>query len=137
MTKVVHVMTPSLFGFERIKAIALAVTDRARAEAFYGETLGLSPAFEGDQQVGYYLGQTILMLKENWYRHAAALIGKSAGIDITILCGSYEGHDAFAGQTVTPIDQDDEGSGHYETLEAALWQEIHDCIGTYVDEKGE
>lgn len=62
-------MTAAIFGFERIKAIALAVTDRARADAFYGETLGLSPAFEGDRQVGYYLGQTILMLKENWYGH--------------------------------------------------------------------
>lgn len=54
-------------GFQRIKAVALAVTDRKRAEKFYGETLGLAPASEGGRQVGYFLGQTILILKENWY----------------------------------------------------------------------
>jgi hypothetical protein len=27
----------------------------------------LPPAFEGDEQVGYDLGGTILMLKSNWY----------------------------------------------------------------------
>ena len=54
-------------GFLRIKVIALAVSDRQRAERFYGETLGLPPAFEGDLQVGYHLEQTILMLKDNWY----------------------------------------------------------------------
>lgn len=59
-------MAPSL-GFQRIKVIALSVLDKARAERFYGDVLGLSPAFEGDRQVGYLLGQTILMLKENWY----------------------------------------------------------------------
>lgn len=57
----------TLLGFLRIKVIALAVSDRSRAERFYGETLGLSPAFEGDQQVGYHLDETILMLKDNWY----------------------------------------------------------------------
>lgn len=57
----------SPFGFQRIKVIALAVVDKARAERFYGDTLGLAPAFEGDTQVGFFLGQTILMLKDNWY----------------------------------------------------------------------
>lgn len=60
-------MQASPLGFQRIKAVALAVTDRRRAENFYGKTLGLAPAFEGGRQVGYFLGQTILMLKENWY----------------------------------------------------------------------
>lgn len=59
-------MTASL-GFQRIKAIALAVTDRLRAEHFYGKVRGLSPAAEGGRQVGYFLGQTVLMLKDNWY----------------------------------------------------------------------
>ena len=58
---------PTHIGFQRIKVIALAVSDKLRAERFYGEVLGLSPATEGDVQVGYFLGQTILMLKENWY----------------------------------------------------------------------
>ena len=35
----------SPLGFQRIKVIALAVADKARAEHFYGEILGLSPAF--------------------------------------------------------------------------------------------
>jgi catechol 2,3-dioxygenase-like lactoylglutathione lyase family enzyme len=54
-------------GLLKVKVIALAVSDRLRAEKFYGETLGLPPAFEGDVQVGYHLDQTILMLKEDWY----------------------------------------------------------------------
>ncbi len=60
-------MQASPLGFQRIKAVALAVTDRERAGRFYGETLGLAPAFEGGRQVGYLLGQTILMLKDDWY----------------------------------------------------------------------
>ena len=58
-------LTP--LGLQRVKVIALAVTDKKRADRFYGTTLELAPAFEGDVQVGYFLGQTILMLKENWY----------------------------------------------------------------------
>jgi predicted enzyme related to lactoylglutathione lyase len=54
-------------GFQRVKVIALSVTDLDRANRFYGVTLELPPAFEGDEQVGYLLGQTILMLKANWY----------------------------------------------------------------------
>jgi len=34
---------------------------------FTVKTLGLRPAYEGTEQVGYLLGQTILMLKANWY----------------------------------------------------------------------
>ena len=58
--------TPPL-GFQRIKVIALSVLDPARANRFYSETLGLPPAYEGKEPVGYLLGQTILMLKPNWY----------------------------------------------------------------------
>ena len=60
-------MSNSPLGFLRIKVIALSVLDLARANKFYGETLGLAPAYEGTQPVGYLLGQTILMLKDNWY----------------------------------------------------------------------
>ncbi len=60
-------MDASTLGFRRIKAVALAVTDRGRAERFYGDTLGLAPAVEGGTRVGYLLGETILMLKDNWY----------------------------------------------------------------------
>jgi catechol 2,3-dioxygenase-like lactoylglutathione lyase family enzyme len=60
-------MRSAALGFQRIKVIAMAVADKERAEKFYGETLGLPPAFEGQLQVGYHLGQTIIMLKDNWY----------------------------------------------------------------------
>ena len=65
-------MAASPLGLQRIKVIGLAVTDRSRAERFYGETLGLPPAQEGGLQVGYFLGQTILMLKDNWYGRPTA-----------------------------------------------------------------
>ncbi len=54
-------------GFLRVKVIALSVLDMERAHKFYRETLALAPAFEGKEQAGYFLGQTILMLKDNWY----------------------------------------------------------------------
>jgi len=60
-------MNSSPLGFLRVKVIALAVTDLERANQFFGRTLDLPPAFEGDEQVGFLLGQTILMLKSNWY----------------------------------------------------------------------
>ena len=60
-------------GFQRVKTIALAVTDRGRAERFYGEMLGLAPAFEAGQQMGFSLGETILMLKDDWYGAPTAL----------------------------------------------------------------
>lgn len=47
--------------------IALSVTDAVRANKFYRDTLGLPPALEGEDQVGYSLDQTSLMLKDNWY----------------------------------------------------------------------
>ena len=57
-------------GFQRLKVVALAATDLARARRFYGETLALPPAFEGARQVGYSMGNVILMLKsapDGWY----------------------------------------------------------------------
>jgi predicted enzyme related to lactoylglutathione lyase len=53
------------FRFLCVKVIALPVLDLGRANKFYGEMLGLPPAYEGTEQVGYALGQTILMLKTN------------------------------------------------------------------------
>ena len=60
-------MSPPSLGFQRIKVIAWSVLDLERENRFYGETLSLPPAYEGTEQVGYLLGQTILMLKINWY----------------------------------------------------------------------
>jgi catechol 2,3-dioxygenase-like lactoylglutathione lyase family enzyme len=63
-------MQMSSLGFQRLKVVALAATDLARARRFYGETLALPPAYEGKRQVGYTLGNVIVMLKsvpDGWY----------------------------------------------------------------------
>ena len=62
-------------GFQRLKVVALAATDVQRAKRFYGEILGLPGAFEGTRQVGYSLGNVILMLKpaaDGWYAQPSA-----------------------------------------------------------------
>ncbi len=53
-------------GIQRVKVVAVSVIDLARANQFYKEKLGLEPAFEGTEQVGWWLGQVILMLKPDW-----------------------------------------------------------------------
>ena len=53
-------------GIQRVKVVAVAVTDLERANRFYKEKLGLQPAFEGSEHVGWWLGQVILMLKPDW-----------------------------------------------------------------------
>lgn len=58
-------MTTSPFGFKQVKVVALAVSNAERARRFYGETLALPPAYEGGEQVGFQLGDAILMLKSD------------------------------------------------------------------------
>ncbi|WP_265942684.1 VOC family protein [Dechloromonas sp. A34] len=53
-------------GLKYVKVVALSVTELERANRFYQEKLGLEPAFEGKEQVGWQLGQVILMLKPDW-----------------------------------------------------------------------
>lgn len=53
-------------GIQRVKVVAVSVTELERANRFYQEKLGLAPAFEGAEQVGWLLGQVILMLKPGW-----------------------------------------------------------------------
>lgn len=67
-------MSTNALGLLRVKGVALAVTDAARANKFYGETLGLSPAIEGGQQLGFHLENTILILKPqaDWYGRPSA-----------------------------------------------------------------
>jgi catechol 2,3-dioxygenase-like lactoylglutathione lyase family enzyme len=50
-------------GLQQLKVVALAVDDLTRAQRFYGDTLELQPAIEGGRQVGYALGDVVLMLK--------------------------------------------------------------------------
>ncbi len=59
-------MTTSLVGFRCVKVVALPVSNLVRANKFYGETLGLEPAYEESKQVGYSVGETTLMLKPDW-----------------------------------------------------------------------
>ena len=56
-------------GLMSVRAIALAVTDEARANEFYGKTLGLPPAVEDGINYGFLLDKTILLLKPvpEWY----------------------------------------------------------------------
>ena len=65
-------MTPTPLGLRRIKVVALAVTDLARAHAFYAETLSLPPAEEGGELVGYLIGDAVLMLKADPSTHPGA-----------------------------------------------------------------
>lgn len=60
-------MSAASLGFLRVKVIAFSAENLERANGFYRDTLGLAPAYEGDEQVGWMLGSTILMLKPNWY----------------------------------------------------------------------
>jgi catechol-2,3-dioxygenase len=63
---IIFFMKTSPYGFLRIKVMALPVLDLNRANKFYGDTLGLPSAYEGSEQVGYLMGETILMLKAEW-----------------------------------------------------------------------
>jgi len=59
-------MTTNSLQFNRVRVIALSVLDSERANKFYAEILGLPPAYEDKEQVGYLIGETILMPKANW-----------------------------------------------------------------------
>ncbi len=66
-------MSSKSLGFRSIKVVALTVLDLDRANKFYGETLGLPPAYEGSKRVGYLLDNTILMLKADSDMSPAAM----------------------------------------------------------------
>jgi predicted enzyme related to lactoylglutathione lyase len=55
-----------------VKVVALPVIDAARADRFYGEVLGLPIAAEDGEPCGYLLGETILLLKPDWYAPPSA-----------------------------------------------------------------
>lgn len=76
-------MERSPLGFLRVKVLALSVLDINRAHRFYRDTLVLQPAYEGEEEVGYYLGQTILMLKANWYAPPSDMLNPRVTIATT------------------------------------------------------
>lgn len=59
-------MTAPSQPFLNVKGVALSVVNADRANEFYGKTLGLSPFYENDQQIGFQIGETLLMLKSDW-----------------------------------------------------------------------
>jgi catechol 2,3-dioxygenase-like lactoylglutathione lyase family enzyme len=61
-------------GFVQVKAVALAVTDAARARRFYQETLGLPPENRRQMDLAFTIGNVILLLKpaEEWYGRPTA-----------------------------------------------------------------
>ena len=97
-------MQTSPLGFLGVKAIALPVFDLERAHKFYRDTLSLMPAreggreygvpdieghhismtptHEGGNEAGYYLGQTILMLKDGWYARPTDMPNPRVTIDV-------------------------------------------------------
>ena len=58
-------MKSSPFGFQSVKVIALAATDVARAQRFYSETLQLEEDRESTEEVGYRIGEAVLIIRQH------------------------------------------------------------------------
>src|ERR1700719_3703805 len=53
------------FGFQSVKVIALAATDVARAHRFYSETIQLEEDRESTGEVGYRIGESVLIIRQH------------------------------------------------------------------------
>jgi predicted enzyme related to lactoylglutathione lyase len=58
-------MKISPLGFQSVKVIALAATDLARAKRFYSEILQLEEDRETTDEVGYRIGESVLIIREH------------------------------------------------------------------------
>jgi predicted enzyme related to lactoylglutathione lyase len=58
-------MKTSPFGFQSVKVIALAATDVPRAKRFYSETLQLEEDHEATDEVGYRIGEAVLIVRQH------------------------------------------------------------------------
>jgi predicted enzyme related to lactoylglutathione lyase len=58
-------MKSSPLGFQSVKVIALAATDVVRAKRFYSETLQLEEDREATDEVGYRVGNSILIIRQH------------------------------------------------------------------------
>jgi predicted enzyme related to lactoylglutathione lyase len=56
-------MNTSPLGFKSVKVIALAATDSLRAKRFYSETLQLEEDREATDEVGYRVGDAVLVIR--------------------------------------------------------------------------
>jgi len=57
-------MKISPLGFQSVKVIALAATDLARAKRFYSEILQLEEDRETTDEVGYRIGESVLIVRQ-------------------------------------------------------------------------
>ena len=58
-------MKSSSLGFQSVKVIALAASDVVRAKRFYSETLQLEEDREATDEVGYRIGNSVLIVREH------------------------------------------------------------------------
>ena len=58
-------MKTSPLGFLSVKVIALAATDIVRAKRFYSETLQLEEDRESTDEVGYQIGNQVLIIRQH------------------------------------------------------------------------
>jgi predicted enzyme related to lactoylglutathione lyase len=58
-------MKTSPLGFQSVKVIALAATDIVRAKRFYSETLQLEEDRESTDEVGYRIGNSVLIIRQH------------------------------------------------------------------------
>jgi predicted enzyme related to lactoylglutathione lyase len=58
-------MKTSPLGFQSVKVIALAATDVVRAKRFYSETLQLEEDRETTDEVGYRIGESVLVFRQH------------------------------------------------------------------------
>jgi catechol 2,3-dioxygenase-like lactoylglutathione lyase family enzyme len=75
-------MKTSPFGFESVKVVAFPVHDLGRAEKFYGETLALEAVSEKNEH-GFLIGETVIMLKEDFYATPTELPNPRITIAVT------------------------------------------------------
>ena len=60
-------MKTTPLDFLRVKGVALPVQNLERANTFYRDILALPLSDDDSGEIRYLLGQTILMLKADWY----------------------------------------------------------------------
>ncbi len=58
-------MKSSPLGFQAVKVIALSAIDVVRARRFYSETLQLEEDREATDEVGYRIGDTVLIVRQH------------------------------------------------------------------------
>ncbi len=58
-------MKNSPLRFQSVKVIALAATDVVRAKRFYSETLQLEEDHEATGEVGYRIGNSVLVIRQH------------------------------------------------------------------------